>query len=38
MPKLLVHGVQNTTKGNPICFDHNLGKCTHVTRACTFVA
>ena len=32
MPKLLVHGVPNTTKGNPICFDHNLGKCTRPVK------
>ncbi|CAE7527878.1 unnamed protein product, partial [Symbiodinium microadriaticum] len=32
MPKLLAHGVPNTTKGNPICFDHNLGKCTRPVK------
>ncbi|CAE7844528.1 unnamed protein product, partial [Symbiodinium sp. KB8] len=38
MPKLLAHGVPNTTKGNPICFDHNLGKCTLILETNSFVS
>ena len=32
VPQALKHGVSSTGKGNPICFDHNLGKCTRPVK------